>query len=61
MDLTEEQIENEFRRQVKLCSGIGHAKQLKILREFWKKQNPESWMVELLKIMEDYRSTGREE
>lgn len=36
MDMTYEQIEREFIRQVHLCSGIGVERQLEIVARQWK-------------------------
>ena len=33
--MTDEQIVKEFKRQVRLCSGIGQAKMLEVVREFY--------------------------
>jgi len=38
MDITNEQIIQEFKRQVRLCGGIGKAEMLKIINEHF--QNP---------------------
>jgi len=35
MDMTQEQIEKEFRRQVKLCQGIGEDCQYGIMASHW--------------------------
>ena len=34
-DLSYEQIEAEFQRQARLCSGIGAERQLEIVSQFW--------------------------
>ena len=57
MDMTQEQIEKEFRRQVRLCSGIGFEKQLQIVLEFDRDRRVErreiDQIVENLRRLED--------
>lgn len=35
MDISTEQIEKEFKRQVQLCRGVGKEKMEQLLRDFW--------------------------
>lgn len=39
MQMTEEQIYAEFKRQVELCCGIGQAAQEAIVEEFWSRED----------------------
>jgi hypothetical protein len=43
-DMSIEQIAQEFRRQVRLCSGLGKAFQLIIVNEHWEKSDREAEM-----------------
>lgn len=40
MNITQEQIELEFIRQVRLCSGLGREKMEHILWQFWETRKP---------------------
>lgn len=35
MDINAKQLAEEFKRQVRLCSGLGREKQLQILLDYW--------------------------
>ena len=44
-DMTQDQIREEFRRQVRLCSGIGHEEMLRIVNaQFPRKHQWEFYM-----------------
>lgn len=47
MDITNEQIEEEFKRQVKLCSGIGRPSMLNIINERFSELNSDGAEIEL--------------
>jgi len=38
MDITNEQIIKEFKRSVKMCSGIGEEEMLKIVKEYFEQE-----------------------
>jgi hypothetical protein len=46
MNLTQEQIKEEFRRQVKLCSGLGKETMIQIIQEIFPSEHvwqPSFW------------------
>jgi len=47
MNISNEEIEKEFARQVKLCSGIGKLRQVQLLMDFWIIKDPEPIMKSL--------------
>ena len=53
-----EQLIEEFKRQVKLCSGLGKVEQELIVREFWVKENPEKFTKSVMSMCDIKTANG---
>jgi hypothetical protein len=59
MNCNYEQLENEFKRQIRLCSGLGKSKQISIMAKYWAEEgDPDGFTKNILNLIEESYTNG---